>query len=163
MEALLTRIAREQRKQEWIKFDPALFLELVGSFKTMDGRGVIDFCIVEEFYSKLKEIAEEKNNARIRVYDDGSAIFCDRKRIENLTPMERRFLCSLVRHDCVLARERVIEEVWSDPDISIGRVRTLVCILNQKIARAGLPFWIQTESGVGYRIKFWKPVTAPAD
>ena len=163
MEALLNRIAREQRKQEWIEFDPALFLEMVGSFKMMDGRGVIDFCIVEEFCSKLKEMVEEKTNTRIRVYDDGTAIFCDRKRIENLTSVERRLIGVLSRQNSSLSIESINESVWSNPNIARGTVYNSISKLNGKLEKAGLPFRIQTESGVGYRIEFWKPVAAPAD
>ncbi len=84
MEALLNQIARNQRKQEWVEFNSDLFNEILGSYKYIDsGRAMVDFCLIEELYFKLKEIVEQKTNARIRVYDDGCTVVCDGRRIDS--------------------------------------------------------------------------------
>lgn len=167
MEALLNRIAREQRKQEWVEFNSDLFNEILGSYKPLIGTGkaMVDFCLIEELYFKLKEIVEQKTNARIRVYDDGCTVVCDGRRIDGLGATEKRLLCVLVRHDCALTTDRLIDEVWNTPDISRNSLYNLVSTTNRKLALAGFPFIIKKELGFGYRVQFWKakPVTAPAD
>ncbi len=166
MEALLNQIARNQRKQEWVEFNSDLFNEILGSYKYIDsGRARVDFCLIEELYFKLKEIVEQKTNARIRVYDDGCTVVCDGRRIDGLGATEKRLLCVLVRHDCALTTDRLIDGVWNTPDISRNSLYNLVSTTNRKLALAGFPFFIKKELGFGYRIQFWKakPVTAPAD
>ncbi|MBQ2822693.1 MAG: helix-turn-helix domain-containing protein [Thermoguttaceae bacterium] len=164
MEALLNQIARNQRKQEWVEFNSDLFNEILGSYKYIDsGRARVDFCLIEELYFKLKEIVESKTNTRIRVYDNGCTIVCDGRRIDGLTRMEKRLLSVLVLHDGVLERERLIDEVFQNSDTSLGNLANLKSKVNNALDRAGFPFWVEIESGVGYRIAFRKPVTAPAD
>ena len=157
MESLLNRIAREQNKQEWVEFDSELFNKVLSTFKYLSReRNVIEFGAVEEFYFILKEqIQDQKESRRIRIYDDG-AVFCDGKRVENLTHIERSLICALKRRNTA-SIEMLAEVVWGDPDKSRNSIYCLICQLNKKIARAGLPFLIQYKRGTGYKIQFWKP------
>ena len=154
MSTLLDRIVREQRKQEWIEFNSDLFNEILGSYTYIgSGRARIDFRLYEELYFKFKEIAEQKTNTRIRVYDDGCTVFCDGKRIDGLKPMQKRLLNVLARHDCAVTRERLIDEVWSESDTSLWALYNLVCTTNRALALAGFRFMIKGGSGI-YRIVF---------
>lgn len=155
MKTLLDQIARGQRKRELVVFNSDLFNAILGNYTPIEGTGKasIDFCLIEEFYLKLKEIAAQKTNTRIRVYDDGCTIFCDGKRIDGLKSMQKRLLNVLARHDCAVTRERLIDEVWSESDTSIQALYNLVCTTNRALALAGFRFMIKGDSGI-YRIVF---------
>jgi two-component system, OmpR family, KDP operon response regulator KdpE len=72
----------------------------------------------------------------------------------HLSPREYELLRLLVQHaDKVLTRDFILREVWHD-DSSVQYLRIYIRALRKKIElHPDRPYYIQTEIGVGYRIR----------
>ena len=71
-----------------------------------------------------------------------------------LTPLEHRILECLVRHTgSVVCYERILREVWGPGHTDVRGLRVHVAMLRRKLEiDPAQPKYIQTESGVGYRL-----------
>jgi two-component system KDP operon response regulator KdpE len=71
-----------------------------------------------------------------------------------LTPLEHRILECLVRHTgSVVSYERILSEVWGPGYADVRGLRVHVAMLRRKLEiDPAQPKYIQTQSGVGYRL-----------
>lgn len=71
-----------------------------------------------------------------------------------LTPLEHRILECLVRHTgSVVSYERIFSEVWGPGHTDVRALRVHVAMLRRKLEiDPAQPRYIQTQSGVGYRL-----------
>jgi len=153
---ILERVASSVEKQEMVEYDNEPLLDVLNSYKKLDrDRGLIDFRKVEELYFRLKE--RVKNPQRIRVFDDGTTIFCDGKRIDGLTKTQKRLIITMIRKD-YWDIEDIAEQVWHDSDTSRATIQNAICSLNKILAMKHFPCLIQRKFQGGYALIFsWNP------
>ena len=53
----------------------------------------------------------------------------------------------------VVTRNRIIELVWGDRDVSENNLDVFIRYLRSKVDREGLPKLLHTERGLGYSLK----------
>lgn len=150
---ILERVASSVEKQEMVEYDNEPLLDVLNSYKKLDrDRGLIDFRKVEELYFRLKE--KVKNPQRIRVFDDGTTIFCDGKRIDGLTPTPKRLIVAMVRKGYMDLYE-MAQAIWNDSDTSRKTIQATICQLNRILLKQNIPFLIERRSYDGvYELVF---------
>jgi len=103
-------------------------------------------------------VSTGKNTARMRFAD----LFLDAEKREavrggqrlELTRTEFSILECLMRSaGRVVKRDRIIELVWGDRDVSENNLDVFMRFLRTKVNREGLPRLLHTERGVGYSIR----------
>jgi two-component system KDP operon response regulator KdpE len=72
----------------------------------------------------------------------------------HLTPIEYKLLCVLARNaGKVLTRQYILREVWGSTGASeSASLRVFMVSLRKKLEAPGLPQYIQTHVGIGYRL-----------
>jgi len=76
------------------------------------------------------------------------------KRLLNLTRTEFAILeCLLRSAGRIVTRERLIDTVWSDREVSANNLDVFIKFLRSKVDLPDLPKLIHTERGLGYRLR----------
>jgi two-component system response regulator MprA len=100
----------------------------------------------------------DQKNAQLRfadlVLDLGEHKACRGKRAIALTRTEFALLECLVRSaGRVVTRDRLIDTVWSDREVSENNLDVFIKFLRSKVDVPGSPKLIHTERGLGYRLR----------
>jgi DNA-binding response OmpR family regulator len=100
----------------------------------------------------------DQKNAQLRfadlVLDLGEHKAWRGKRVLNLTRTEFAILESLLRSaGRVVTRDRLIDTVWTDREVSANNLDVFIKFLRSKVDIPGSPKLIHTERGIGYSLR----------